>query len=181
MGGSVEVESAPGRGTTFRFSFLAEETASGSDRESSNREDDAVILSGRRVLIADDVETNRMVMRLFLRAQGVETVEVADGEEALRALAEGGFDAALVDLNMPGLSGTEIARRIRLSETGNPDLPLVAVTADSASRDVDLGPKGFDTVLCKPIDPRALQSALRQALRRARSHGAAGSGGPSSP
>ncbi len=160
MGGTVEVESTPGKGSTFCFSFVA--PAVGTAEEPRG---EAVRLAGRRVLVADDVETNRMVMRLFLQAQGMETVEATDGEEALQKLAGACFDAALIDLNMPGVSGADIARRIRCSEVGQPDLPLVAVTADSATGEVDLGPEGFDSVVQKPIDPRELQAALRRALR----------------
>jgi CheY-like chemotaxis protein len=126
-------------------------------------------LAEQRILVADDIETNRAVVRLFLQPLGVEVVEVADGTAALGALAGGAFDAALLDIHMPGMGGAEIADRIRRGEGGRADIPLLAVTADSAASGIDTSPGGFDGIITKPIDPRQLQSTLIGAiLRRAR-------------
>jgi signal transduction histidine kinase/CheY-like chemotaxis protein len=167
MGGSVTLESTPGEGSVFRLTFDA--GGVGAPRGDQPDADAPSNLAEQRVLIADDIETNRVVMRLFLQPLGVRVVEVADGTAALGALAGGEFDAALLDINMPGMGGAEIAARIRRGEGGRADIPLLAVTADSAASGIVTSRDGFDGIVTKPIDPRQLQSTLMGAiLRRAR-------------
>lgn len=158
MGGDVSVESAPGQGSTFRFRFLADAGA-GTGREPGD-ETAVRALAARRVLVADDTQTNRMVIRLFLEPLGIETVEAEDGATALSALKRGGYDAALLDLDMPGMDGAELAARIRRGEAGQAELPLVAISGSAEPR----APEGFDGYLAKPIDPGALRAALEAAL-----------------
>lgn len=178
MGGSVTLESTPGEGSVFRLTFTAGGVAA--PRGDQSDADAPSSLAEQRVLIADDIETNRVVMRLFLQPLGVRVVEVADGTAALCALAGGEFDAALLDINMPGMGGAEIAARIRRGEGGRADIPLLAVTADSAASGIDTGRDGFDGIVTKPIDPRQLQSTLIGAiLRRARQRPARSGSGES--
>ena len=164
MGGAVTLESTPGTGSVFRLTFTAGEVAA-VDGDPSDA-DAASELAEQRVLIADDIETNRAVMRLFLQPHGVRVTEVADGTAALGALAGGKFDAALLDLNMPGLGGAEIAARVRRGEGGHAEIALLAVTADSAATGIDISPDGFDGIITKPIDPRRLRNTLIDAIRR---------------
>ncbi len=91
------------------------------------------------------------------------------------ALAGGEFDAALLDINMPGMGGAEIAARIRRGEGGRADIPLLAVTADSADSGIDTSRDGFDGIITKPIDPRQLQSTLIGAILRRSGHRSPGS------
>jgi signal transduction histidine kinase len=161
MGGSVTLESTPGAGSVFRLTFSAGAgTVAGDDQPDTDALSD---LAGQRVLIADDIETNRAVMRLFLQPLGVQVTEAADGAAALDALAGGEFDAALLDINMPGMGGDEIAARIRRGESGRADIALLAVTADSAAPGIDTG---FDGIITKPIDPHQLRNKLIGAIRR---------------
>jgi signal transduction histidine kinase len=166
MGGTVTLKSAPGEGSEFRLSFLAEDGPAAP--EGACRTGAEGTLAARRVLVVDDTESNRLVMRLFLQPLGVEVIEAADGAAALVVLTSGGFDAALLDLNLPGIGGAEIAARIRRGEGGRRDLPLLAVTADSADSATDLGAAGFDGVVSKPVDPRLLQSKLIAAVLHGR-------------
>lgn len=178
MGGTVTVNSAVGRGSEFRMSFLADEPPKNSGLNAAPPT--RPIQEGRRVLVVDDTESNRMVMRLFLAPLGVEVVEAADGKAALAALEAGGLDAVLLDLNLPDIGGAEIAARIRRAEAEGAAraMPLVAVTADSADAGLDLAAIGFDGMVGKPIDPRQLQSTLTAILLRAREFGDAPSGKP---
>ena len=157
MGGSVTLESTPGEGSVFRLTF----TAGGAGVASGARPDaDAPSgLAEQRVLVADDIETNRVVMRLFLQPLGVRVIEVADGTAALGALAGGEFDAALLDMNMPGMGGAEIAARIRRGEGGRADIPLLAITADSAVSGIDTSLDGFDGSFDVRDESRRLASA----------------------
>ena len=164
MGGTVTLESTPGEGSVFRLTFAA-----GNAVAAHGDQPHTAVPSGlaeQRILIADDIETNRAVMRLFLQPLGVQVVEVADGTAALEALAGSKFDAALLDISMPGMGGTEIAARIRRGEGGRRDIPLLAVTADSVASSIDTSADGFDGVVIKPIDPRLLQNQLTGAILR---------------
>ncbi len=162
MGGTVTLESIPGE--VFRLTFAA-----GKAVEAHGDQPHTPASSGlaeQRILIADDIETNRAVMRLFLQPLGVRVVEVADGTAALEALAGSKFDAALPDINMPGMGGTEIAARIRRGEGGRSDIPLLAVTADSVASSIDTSADGVDGVVIKPIDPRLLRNQVTGAILR---------------
>ena len=164
MGGSITLESTSDEGSVFRLTFAADGTG---DTGHVQPSDEAPpVLIDRRVLVVDDVESNRMVMRLFLRTLGVEVVEVADGLAALEALTQSRFDAAFLDLNMPGMGGAEIASRVRRGEAGRRGLPLLAFSADSAILGVETGAEGFDATIVKPVDLRQLQHTLTDAIRR---------------
>jgi signal transduction histidine kinase/CheY-like chemotaxis protein len=178
MGGSVMLESTPGKGSAFRLTFTAGDAgaeggakcgAKGWDRNDSEGEPDwgsPSSLANQRVLIADDTSTNRALMRLYLQPLGVRVSEAADGAAALGALTGGEFDAAVLDINMPGMGGAEVAARIRRGETGRADIPLLAVTSDSSASSVDTGDEGFDGIITSPVDPRQLQSVLTGAIQR---------------
>ena len=110
------------------------------------------------VLVADDHEVNRRVIARLLVQCGHRAEVVADGDAALAAAARSTFDAAVLDLNMPGLSGFDIAARL----AATPARPrLVALTADATdgTRDACLA-AGFDAYLTKPVDGRRLAAVL---------------------
>lgn len=165
MGGGVTFESAPGKGSTFRLEFLAEAAREG-ERQGGGAPGGGAAhrpAEACRVLVADGVETNRTVLRLFLEPLGVRTVEVADGASALSALRRGAFDAAFIDLNMPGLSGEELARCVRNGEAGRSDLPLVAISGGdrgNGREDRVSARFTFDGCLDAPIEPGALRAML---------------------
>jgi signal transduction histidine kinase/ActR/RegA family two-component response regulator len=164
MDGSVTLDSTPGRGSVFRLSFSAGETIEQpNDQAAAERR---AGLAGHRILVADDIDTNRAVIRLLLQPLGAQVVEVADGSAALGALAAGTFDAALLDLNMPDMSGAELAARIRGGEGGDRNIPLLALTADGRTAKPASTPDGFDAVVNKPIDIRQLQHTLGELISR---------------
>jgi signal transduction histidine kinase/DNA-binding NarL/FixJ family response regulator len=161
MGGSVTLQSTPGEGSVFRLTFLAEGTWDNGYEQPG--EAAALNLTEKRVLVADDIETDCMVMRLFLKPLGV---EVANGPAALSALAGSQFDAAFLDLNIPGMGGAEIAARVRRGEAGRSDISLLAVSADSAGSGIEISADGFDAIIKKPNDQRDLQGTLEGAILR---------------
>ena len=120
---------------------------------------------GRRVLVADDSAVNREVAMEALLRLGVEATLVADGRQAVDALAGGGFDLVLMDGSMPELDGYEATLEIRRRETeaGAARMPVVALTAhvvgSAAHRWRDAG---MDAVLTKPFTLAALASVLGQ-------------------
>ena len=171
MGGDIWVVSRPGKGSTFEFSF---ETRVARDADPRSRPSIALPLrrgrdlTGATVLVVDDVATNRAVLRLFIEPLGIEVMEAEDGKTAIAMLREEPIDAALIDLHMPGIDGLELMRRIRAGRTANPALPAIAVTADVSASADEMTAAGFDALVHKPIDQRALQGVLAKVVTRAR-------------
>jgi class 3 adenylate cyclase len=118
-----------------------------------------------RILIVDDNETNRDILDARLNSHGYQTVQAADGEEALVAAREHLPDLILLDVMMPKLGGIEVCRRIKGDETF-PYTPIILVTAKSDTEDVVAGlDAGADEYLAKPIDQVALVARVRSMLR----------------
>lgn len=115
-----------------------------------------------RMLIADDDSANTAALNCFIARPGVEIIIAHDGLSAAGLLACGNFDVALIDFEMPGLSGTEVARRHR-AHGGT--VALLAVTAhDDPARLAAGRESGFDLVLVKPVNRQSLLAALDSVL-----------------
>lgn len=114
-----------------------------------------------KVLVVDDIATNRLVARAHLTLLGAETEEAASGEEAIAALSRNLPDLVFLDMNMPGLDGTATLRRIRTLPSRAARLPVIAMTADAteAHRSRYLA-AGLDGYLAKPLTPEALREVL---------------------
>ena len=112
------------------------------------------------VLIVDDNETNCRLLAALLESFGI-TSEVANsGEQAIGFMQQNTYDAVLLDLHMPGMSGVDTAETIRASNN-NRSLPLIAVTAALESiSDAQLKAAGFQDILTKPLSPTKLYEAL---------------------
>jgi len=160
MGGSLEVLSEPGVGSTFTFSSVLTRSA---DRRASEAAPDGLTLVGRSVLVVDDNATNRRVLTLLLSSWGVLSTEVASPTDALAVLAAGGrFDVAVLDMQMPGMTGTELGAAIR-SRPDTADLPLVLFSSIQSRLGRD-DRALFPAALTKPLRASALQDALVTAL-----------------
>lgn len=118
----------------------------------------------RVLLIDDDVRLAELLVG-YLEPQGVSLVHAGGGQAGLAQLASGAFDAALLDVMMPGLDGLAVLRKIR--EAGH-RLPVIMLTArgDEADRVVGLE-LGADDYVAKPFSPRELLARLRAVVRRA--------------
>jgi signal transduction histidine kinase/ActR/RegA family two-component response regulator len=158
-GGSIEARSdGAGKGSEFtvrlplgKFSAQPEETAPAAT---------AGAVAARRILIADDNRDAAESLGTLLELLGHEIAVTFDGEAALTKFAEFQPDVALLDLGMPGLSGTELARAIRRRPDGRKAI-LIAVTGWGQERDKQLAlDAGFNHHLTKPIDPRQLAQLL---------------------
>ncbi|WP_249209295.1 response regulator [Magnetospirillum sulfuroxidans] len=120
-----------------------------------------------RVLLADDVELNRLVLRGFLSTTGWSVDEAADGRQAVAMVEAGRYDLIVLDLRMPVMDGFAAARAIRqwAHETGNKAPPLVALSAGAAAADRQQAEAaGFTIFLAKPIGPDALVASLSALL-----------------
>ena len=143
MGGAIGVESAEGRGSTFWFTIAGElPPAHQLDAGSESHYEDGVAtvapsgpLGTARILVAEDDATNREVLLALLRKLGHRGIAVMNGAEAVEGAKCGGFDLILMDCQMPVMDGFEATRRIRGST--QPDIPIVAVTADAMLEDRD--------------------------------------------
>jgi len=157
MGGSIELESQLTQGSTFRVRLPLREppqTPSPSATETAE---------GRiyRLLLVEDDMIVAAVIRGLLERQGHAVCHVANGLAALAELAHASFDAALLDLDLPGVDGFQVARMIRQREHVGQPMPIVAVTARSGIEDeARARAAGMDGFLRKPLSGEQLASAL---------------------
>jgi signal transduction histidine kinase/CheY-like chemotaxis protein len=156
MGGRISVASKPGKGSTFTFTIEAEAT----DQPQTPITADIAVLEGKRVLIVDDIATNRRVASGYVRRWGMVPTDVATPADALQVLAGAEeFDLILLDHDMPGMSGVDLAKRIRRAHSRTPILMLTSIGEVPSKDKSDLA-----AVLTKPIKPSTLLDAVMVAL-----------------
>lgn len=122
-------------------------------------------LDRRRILVVDDIASNRLVAATYLKSWGAKVIEAANGDAALQILAAEELDLMLLDMNMPGMDGYEVTRRTRMMGGRMAQLPIVALTADVMDEDVRAFRRaGADGHLPKPLLPETLAAELRRLL-----------------
>jgi signal transduction histidine kinase/ActR/RegA family two-component response regulator len=173
MGGTIEVASQPGAGSTFTLRVRLREQ----ERRTTERANLTVppevsavsALDGRRVLVVDDNAINRQIMERLLRKNGVQPEFAGNGREAVDAVFREPlrYDAVIMDVQMPVMDGLEATRLIR-QRIPTARLPIIAMTAHAMEeeRRACLA-AGMDDHLTKPVDPRALTDALDHWIHRA--------------
>src|SRR3954470_663820 len=119
------------------------------------------------ILVVEDQEDNRQILRDLLKSADYEMIEAEDGEEALAAVAKRRPDLILMDIQLPVLDGIEATRRIR-SDPAMRTLPIIAVTSYALSGDeAKARQAGCDDYVTKPYSPRQLLAKVRDYLARA--------------
>jgi two-component system cell cycle response regulator DivK len=127
-----------------------------------------------KVLIVDDNRASRDLIRAILKPVRCDIVEASHGQQGLDLLRQENPDLVLLDIDMPGLDGLSVVKRIR-QDAGYAELPVVAVTAFAMEGDRERGlAAGFTAYLTKPVRAAALRQQVQQLLAAAlggRDHG----------
>lgn len=164
MGGDIAVTQRKGGGSTFTLSVVMTPA-----KEAANAACDGDALPepspSLHLLSVEDNPFGRVVLNAILSELGHQTEFIGQGEAAPQRIAQGAFDAVLMDMVLPGIDGIEAIRRIRALDPPHGRVAIIGVSGrgddEAASRDA-----GADAFLVKPVSPRALATALREATRR---------------
>lgn len=167
MGGRISVQSAPGKGSVFEVTLCDVAVADASETRNLRDVDSVDLLTfhGAKVLVVDDLEENRSMIREYLLPHGVNTIESESGEEALEIMREVPPDLVLMDIKLPGMDGYETTRMIK----EDPDLrriPVIGFTAFAMKDDEEMaGLAGCDGYLRKPLQKHDLMEELKKHLK----------------
>jgi GAF domain-containing protein/CheY-like chemotaxis protein len=164
MDGDLTAESTgvPGEGATFHLVVRLDPAPATAVRRREER--DMVDLAGRKVLVVDDNETNRRILRAQLARWSMQTKDTVSSEKALRWIKDGqAFDVVLLDLFMPGMDGLALADAIRAAKPKH--APKIVLVSSAAVR--ERAHPSLDAVLPKPVKPSALHDVLVSVLAEA--------------
>ena len=171
MGGTIHVESAPGKGSRFEVVLELPIDAEADKVQTASalpEEDEAVSpLSGMSFLCAEDNAINAEILEMLLETKGASCIICSNGQEIVDAFASvkpGEYDMILMDVQMPVMDGLEATRRIRNGE--NPlgrTIPILAMTANAFLEDMQKSKEaGMDEHLSKPVDIAALEQTVKR-------------------
>ena len=167
LSGKIGVRSNEGVGSIFTLiiPFKKSGETAVADHEPAKFQD-LSFLQNKSVLIVDDEKMNIMLCKTILENKGVTTDSASNGAEALEKFQNHDYDFILLDVQMPEMSGIEVARRIRASEDEvKKSVPLIALTADVFSKKKkEMGESGFNEVLIKPFKENELFASIRNIL-----------------
>ena len=171
MGGTIHVESTPGKGTRFEvvleFPIDAEADTVQETQVPPEEEENVSPLSGMKFLCAEDNAINAEILEMLLEANGASCTICSNGQEivdAFTSVKPGDYDMILMDVQMPVMDGLEATRRIRSGE--NPlgrTIPILAMTANAFLEDMQKSKEaGMDEHLSKPVDISALEQTVKR-------------------
>ncbi len=166
MGGEIALQSTPGEGSCFTVSWPEVPFVKPGTELLAMKPDDSppVDLTGRRILVAEDDATNRLLLQSALNKAGATVVFAHNGEDALQRILHEPFDLVFSDLQMPKLNGMELLERVK----GNPDtagLPFILMTATVTAEDAEKARAlGSYELMSKPISLKQLGRIAASAM-----------------
>lgn len=172
MGGTIEISSELGVGSTFNVQIPLDVDKNPQAREHLDKQAGSCSLVDMNVLLAEDNDLNAEIAQTLLESEGVIVTRASDGSEAVNLYVgrpAGSFDAILMDIMMPGMDGYEATRTIRLSEKADAaTIPIIALTANAFAEDAKTAhDAGMNAHLPKPLD----FDKLKNILARIKQHG----------
>ena len=170
MGGRIEVETLPGKGSRFRFALSFEvdhspQHVSQVDSAMGGLDGDVMLVGN--VLVVEDNDVNRMIAREVLHSLGLGVIEAVNGVEALEQIDRHQVDLVLMDCQMPVMDGFAATEAIRQREQrlGLPRIPVLALTANAFDEDAQRSREsGMDAHLAKPYTREQLRHLLKEWL-----------------
>lgn len=170
MKGQVQINSKVGEGTLFNIflplTYSIKSTKDLRTLESQQHEENIDRLAGERVLIVDDERMSREALADLVRTFSMSTDTVGTGADALAQVRKASYDLILLDLNMPEMSGYEVARRIRRMQP-HARTGIIAITAASSKESQKRAPRfGIDLVVSKPVERQALIASIKSCLKK---------------
>lgn len=181
MNGEISVESEKGVGTTFMVTVTLTEADENAEIRNTTKTETEMVsvpeeaaaaeLSGRRILLAEDMPVNAEIVKEVLKMKGIETEHAENGSiaaEMFKSKPEGYYDAILMDMRMPVMDGLESTRQIR--SASHPDaksIPIIALTANAFEEDVQRSMQtGINAHLSKPINPEDIFTTLAELITK---------------
>lgn len=166
LGGELELVSSEGSGSEFFFSLWLKEVED-DDTEKTDIDNNSDSFLGKRILVVDDVEVNRLIIESMLEETGIEISEAENGLEAVNRFSksdEGYYDLILMDVQMPIMDGYEASEKIRkMDRSDSKNIPIIAITANAFKEDIEAAKEsGMNSHLAKPIDLDSLIKMLHQ-------------------
>lgn len=163
MDGTIKVSSKVNEGTRISVTLPSDVLTA---NEFANAQPQSFVAQinidkSAKVLVVEDHYINQVVIQTLFEKLGVAHAIVSTGEEGVKYVNANPVDLVLMDLNLPGIQGDEATAQIK---SINPELPVIAVTADAITKPASLYEKGLDDVLTKPVDSNELVRVLNQFL-----------------
>ncbi|MDL2267681.1 transporter substrate-binding domain-containing protein [Desulfovibrio sp. OttesenSCG-928-G15] len=167
MGGEIQVQSSSGEGSSFWFTVTLPKARVESRVQAENGPLD---LTGKNILLAEDVVVNQLVIMELLGDTGVHIDTAEDGQQAVERFSDsapGYYGLILMDVQMPGLNGYDATRAIRaLQREDAQSIPIVAMTANAYKEDRDRAlQSGMNSHIAKPVDVGIVRETLRNYLQ----------------
>lgn len=167
QGGTIRVESTPNVGTTFIVTIPYEKGSKSMLKPTLQDNRVYESMDKKRILVAEDVTINQIIVKQILEDWGHDVVVVGNGQEALDYLKKEDFDLVLMDIHMPVVDGYEATQLIRnMSHTNKASVPIIALTANAFKNEIDrFSEAGFNDYITKPFTEQKLFRSMINVLQ----------------